>query len=89
VISAKTYEEVAEWLRSHGTAKTEQEVKAWSDKAEGAKLRDIPTMQDPEHKKEVSESCKKLGLDFGKAALFEWLEADDEASFEAHATSVR
>lgn len=89
VISSKSYEDVAQWLRSHGTPKTDQEIKAWSDKVEGTKLRDIPTMQDPEHKKEVSESCKKIGLDFDQAALFEWLEADDKASFETHAAAAR
>ncbi len=79
--SAKNYEDAADWLQSHGTAKTPQEIKAWSDKVEALKLKDLPTMQAPDHRKEVIESCQKLGLDFNTATLFEWLEADDEASF--------
>ena len=52
------------------------------------KLTDIPTLKDPKRQKEVKESCEKLGLDFDSATLFEWLEADDQASYEhaeAHA----
>jgi hypothetical protein len=53
VSSAKTYEDVAAWLQKNGTPKTADEIKAWSDKMDALKLRDIPTMQDPEHRKEV------------------------------------
>jgi hypothetical protein len=78
VKNAKTYEEVAQWLEKAGTPKTAREITEWSDKMEALKLRDVPTMKEPEHKKEVSESCQKLGLDFETATLFEWLEADDQ-----------
>lgn len=82
VVSARCYEDVADWLQTTGTPRTSSEIKNWSDKMEHTQLKDIPTLQqDPEHKKEVSESCRKLGLDFNTATLFEWLEADDEASF--------
>jgi hypothetical protein len=82
VTSAKTYDEVAEWLQKNGTPRSEEEIKQWSDKMDAVKLRDIPTMKEPEHRKEVSESCQKLGLDFETAGLFEWLEADDQASYQ-------
>jgi hypothetical protein len=81
VASVKSYEDVADWLESHGIMRTPQQIKAWSDKVEALKLKDLPTMQAPDHRKEVTESCQKLGLDFNTATLFEWLEADDEASF--------
>jgi hypothetical protein len=42
-------------------------------------------MQTPEKQQEMTEACRKLGLNFESAGLFEWLEADDEASFHAHA----
>jgi hypothetical protein len=80
VASAKTYEDVAAWLQTNGTPKTSAEIKAWSESVEARKLKDIPTMQEPEHRKEVSESCRKLGLNFETATLFEWLETDDRAS---------
>jgi hypothetical protein len=85
VASAKTYEEAATWLESNGTRKTSAEIKAWSDKMETLKLKDVPTMKEPEHRKEVTESCRKLGLDFETATLFEWLEADDQASYRPQA----
>lgn len=84
VAPAKNYEDVATWLLGHGTPKTLLEIRAWSDKIEAAKLKDIPTIQEPDHRKEVMQSCQKLGLDFDAVTLFEWLEADDEASFEPH-----
>jgi hypothetical protein len=87
VALAKSYEEVAEWLQANGTRKTTQEITAWSDKVETLKLKDVPTLQVPDHKKEVVQSCEKLGLDFDSATLFEWLEADDEASFHAKLAS--
>ena len=48
---------------------------------EALKLKDVPTLQAPDCRQHVTESCQKLGLDFNTATLFEWLEADDEASF--------
>jgi hypothetical protein len=39
-------------------------------------------LKDPARRKAVKESCEKLGLDFDSVTLFEWLEADDQASFE-------
>jgi hypothetical protein len=87
VASAKSYEDVAAWLQANGTRKTAQEITAWSDKVEALKLKDVPTIQAPDHKKEVFQSCEKLGLDFNSATLFEWLEADDEASFHSQLAS--
>ncbi len=87
VASAKAYEDVAAWLQSNGTRKTAQEIAAWSDKVEALKLKDVPSMQEPDHKQEVVQSCEKLGLDFDSVTLFEWLEADDEASLHSQMAS--
>jgi|ERR1700722_4753145 len=88
VQSAKSYEDVAAWVEKNGNKKSPEEIKQWSDKMDKLKLTDIPTLKDPKRQKEVKESCEKLGLDFDSATLFEWLEADDQASYEhaeAHA----
>lgn len=88
VESAECYEDVATWVKQTGNKKTPQEIRQWSDKMESMKLTDVPSFKDPEHRKDVEESCRKLGLDFESSTLFEWLEADDQASFEhagAHA----
>lgn len=78
VESAQTYEDVADWLQKNGTPKLPREIKEWSDQMEALQLRKIPTLQEPEHKQEVLESCRKLGLEFNSVTLFEWLEADDQ-----------
>jgi hypothetical protein len=85
VSSFRNYEDVAAWLVSNGTPKTSEEIKAWSDKAEQTRLRDVPALQDPSHHQEVWENCRKLGMNFDTAALFDWLEADDGASFPSPA----
>jgi Domain of unknown function (DUF5069) len=82
VAAAKTYEDVATWLQSNGDRKTPEEIKAWSDQAESLKVKNIPSFQTPEKQKEMAEYCRKLGLDFETATLFDWLEADDEVTFE-------
>jgi hypothetical protein len=82
VANAKNYEDVATWLQANGTPKTPAEIKTWSDKVEACKLTEVPTLQAPDHRKEVEENCQKLGLDFESATLFEWLEADDKACFQ-------
>lgn len=81
---AKYYEEAATWLQANGTPKTPAEIKMWSDSAEALKLKDVPALQAPDHRKSVEESCHKLGLNYEAATLFEWLEADDRASFQKH-----
>lgn len=80
--SAKTYEEVGAWLQTAGTPKTANEIKGWSDKVEAAKVKDVVAKLPPEHQKEIAEECKNLGLDFETVPLFDWLEADDKASFQ-------
>jgi len=85
IASARNYEDIAAWLRTNGTPKTPDEIKAWSDKVETAKLKDVFAKRSPADVQEVQEHCRKLGLDFESATLFEWLETDDRASFQPHA----
>jgi hypothetical protein len=82
VSAAKTYEDVSAWLQTRGTPKSPEEIRAWSDKMDALKAKDIPTMRDPEHRKHLDESCEKLGLDVETVTLFDWLDADDVASFQ-------
>ncbi len=84
VSSSQNYEDVATWLQSNGIRKTPEEIRAWSEKVEAAKLKDVFAKHDQAEVQEVSESCRKMGLDFNSASLFEWLDADDQASFAPH-----
>jgi hypothetical protein len=78
VRGAKTYEEIGIWLQTNGTKKTQAEIKAWSDGVEA----DSP-MKNPEKRDHFIENCSKLGLNPETSTTFDWLEADDRASFQA------
>ena len=69
-------EELAAWLNSHGVPKTAAEIKEWSDGVEA-----VNPYNDPERRDWYSEQTGALGLDPAKTPLFDWLEADDKASF--------
>jgi hypothetical protein len=69
-------EEMAHWLDTHGEKQTPDKVQRWSDAMEK-----VTMMDDPEKRDFFIEECKKLGLDPEKTTLFQWLEADDKASF--------
>jgi hypothetical protein len=68
--------DLAAWIDSHGTAKTPAEIKEWSDGMEA-----VNPYNDPERRDWFSEQTKALGLDPAKTTLFDWLEADDKASY--------
>ena len=71
-----TDEEIVKYLNEHGTKKTAEEIKAWSDNMDKA------TMHGNPQKGEFFDGeCRKLGLDPAKSSVFDWLEADDRASF--------
>ena len=76
VQAAKNYEDIGVWLLANGTKKTSAEIKTWSDEMEAGSL-----MINPEKRAYFTEECKKLGLDPEKSSTFDWLEADDRASF--------
>ena len=71
-----TDEEIAAYLDTHGTPKTHEEVRAWSDGMDKATLHGHP-----EKGAYFDGECQKLGLDGSKTTVFEWLEADDRASY--------
>ena len=72
-------EKIAAYLDSHGTEKTPDEVKAWSDSMD----RHEPLRQ-PGQKRMVCENVTKpLGLDPATTPMFDWLEADDKMTIAA------
>ena len=71
-----TDEEIAKHLDGHGAKKTPEEIKAWSDSVEKSTMHGHP--QKGEY---FDGECRKLGLDPAKTSTFDWLEADDRASF--------
>ncbi len=77
LISGAGDSDIAAWLDTHGTAKSAAEIKEWSDGIEAYN----PT-SNPEKKDWFAEEVSKLGLDPAKTTLFDWLEADDRASFK-------
>ena len=76
VQSAKNYEEIEAWLEASGTPRTPIQIKEWSDEVEAASMRN-----DPDKREFFIEECARLGLDPDKTTTFDWLEADDRASF--------
>src|SRR3984957_15504972 len=75
--SGATDEQIVDWFSSHGTPKTAEEIKAWSDGVEGYRPYD-----DPEKKEWFAGECSKVGLQPETSTLAEFLEADDAASFK-------
>ena len=75
--SGGTDEQVVEWFNTHGTPKTAEEIKAWSDGAESFSIYSVP-----EKREWFSGECTKLGLNPEVTSTFSWLEADDAASFK-------
>jgi hypothetical protein len=76
VKTARNYEEIGAWLQANGTARTPVEIKAWSDEVEAGN-----PMRNPEKRDYFVENCRKLGLNPETSSTFDWLEADDRASF--------
>jgi uncharacterized protein DUF5069 len=71
-----SYEEVGAWLQANGTTKTAAEIKTWSDEMEACS-----PMKNPEKRSSFIHSCSKLCLNPQMNTTFDWLEADDRASF--------
>ena len=77
LVAGNSDAEIAAWFDTHGTAKTAAEVKEWSDGIEA-----YNPYTNPEKKDWFVEQTTPLGLDPAKTTLFDWLEADDRASFK-------
>jgi hypothetical protein len=80
VQAAKSYDDFGTWLQANGTKKIPLEIKTWSDEMEAGSL-----IQNPEKRAFFIENCTKLGLNPEKSTTFDWLEADDRASFKSNA----
>ena len=76
VQAAKTYDEVGIWLLANGTKKSPEQIEAWSNEVVAGSM-----INNPEKRAYFIESCTKLGLNPEKSTTFDWLEADDRASF--------
>ena len=76
VQASKTYEDVGAWLLANGKAKTPAEIKTWSDEVEAGS-----PMKNPERRDSFISNCSKVGLIPETSTTFDWLEADDRASF--------
>jgi hypothetical protein len=76
VQASTDYEQVGAWLQANGTAKTESEIRIWSDEMEASSL-----MKNPEKRSYFIQSCSQLGLNPQMNSTFDWLEADDRETF--------
>jgi uncharacterized protein DUF5069 len=76
--SEATDEQVVAWFSGHGTAKTAEEIKAWSEGVEGYR-----PYEDPEKKDWFADECAKVGLKPETSTLADYLDADDAASFKS------
>ncbi len=76
VETSKNYEDIGTWLLANGTPKTPAEIKTWSDEVESRR-----PMKTPEKRDSFISNCSKLGLIPETSTTFDWLEADDRASF--------
>lgn len=74
--SGASDEEIVTWFNTHGTPKTDAEIKAWSAGTEASSLYD-----NPEKREWFSGECKRLGLDPARTTLFTYLDTDDRKSF--------
>ena len=76
VQSGASDSDLAAWLDSHGVPKTADEVKEWSDGIVA-----VNPYNNPERRDWFAEQTTALGLDPASTTLFDWLEADDKASY--------
>ncbi|MBV9657952.1 MAG: DUF5069 domain-containing protein [Verrucomicrobia bacterium] len=70
-------EQIAELLNAQGTKKSPEEIKAWSDEMEKATMHGHP-----EKGEWFDGECRRVGLDPARSTLFDFLEADDRASYK-------
>ena len=75
--SGATDEQIVDWFSSHGTPKTAEEIRSWSDGVEGYRPYD-----DAEKKEWFGGECAKVGLKPESSTLADFLDADDRASFK-------
>lgn len=71
-------DQVLAWVNAHGQPKTAAEIEAWNKAAAASS----PYSNPAKHAWYIP-ACNKLGLDPTKTTLFDFLDADDRASFAA------
>jgi Domain of unknown function (DUF5069) len=76
VESGATDDEIARWVDENGDRKSEEEKRAWCEEKMKFNFYDVP-----EKREWYVEELNKLGLDPKTTPLFDWLEADDKASY--------
>ena len=69
-------QEIADWVKKNGTAKTDAEIKNWNEMVEKNNYSD-----NADKKAWLSGEAVKLGMD-KDTTLFDWLDADDIATFK-------
>jgi len=67
---------VLAWINAHGTAKTPEEIKAWSDQVEA-----LRPYGNPPQKEWFGGECARLKIDPTSTTLFDYLEEDDRQTF--------
>lgn len=73
VAEGHTDEEIAQWVKDNGIAKTDEEIAAWSDHFKS----DFSYTTNDKKDWFIGE-CNRLGLDPEKTTLFDMLDADDK-----------
>ena len=68
---------IGAWVMEHGTAKTEDEVKVWSDHFRS----DFSYATDPNKSEWFKGECERLALNPATTTLFDYLDVDDKVSF--------
>ena len=76
VESGASDQDLAAWIDSHGEPKTPEEIKVWAGGLEA-----MNPYNNPERREWFSAQTTALGLDPAKTTLFDWLDADDKASY--------
>lgn len=69
VQASTSYEEVGDWLLTHGIIKTPEEIKIWSDEMESSEVEKNPIKR--------AHLIESFRLNPQTNRLFDWLEADD------------
>ncbi|MBA3543811.1 MAG: DUF5069 domain-containing protein [Chthoniobacterales bacterium] len=80
VAKGSSDEEMAKWIETHGTPKSDAEKEAWCKEKLAFSFNDVP-----EKREWYAEQLQALGLDPATTPLFDWLEKDDEVSYQVAA----
>src|SRR5215831_20618007 len=73
-------QEMVEWLNQIGDTKTPEEIRRWAEEVESSSL-----YNHPEKREFFSKEVRKLGRHPERTTTFDWLEADDKASYKQRA----